>query len=911
MTPSKPDGSAPEHHTIGLSTRIAEWLKDLFFRIVSGRILDWFSAAAMAEGSQKLAKDYIVQADLTDELAAKLRLEFKMRYHHFKSLLQANNSALENMADIEKALSDTRPFSMAFVKQKVIGTSVDVYRMIRCLEEISPGKYGPLATRFEEIQQTIDCELKSKRAPGNGQLVMPLSGLDHQSEAQIGSKMANLAEIHNRLDIPVPRGFVITAEAYDQFFEANGLPVEIDKILQVTDIEDLSSLEEGSDKIQQLIMASPLPEIIETQINSAYAAVFSEAKDLKVVMRSSAAFEDYPGMSFAGQYCSQLNIDKSGLIKAYKCVIASKYSPQAIVYRFTRGLRDEDIPMCVGCMEMVDTTSGGVIYTRNPLDPEQQSMSIDASWGLPKTVVEGESDCDYFEVSRETPYAVTFQRIASKKVTPTQDYRAIDPSLNPDQISQLAALALRIEQHFKEPQDIEWGIDPNGRIVVFQSRPLSEGAQHSQRLQASTCEQSQFTLVVERGTTVSAGTCVGKVYRIESKSDLLEMPPGSIAVFKQPLPRWATALSKSVGIIAETGGYAGHLANVSREQNLPALFGIQNATSLLENGDLVTLDADCREIHKGRIDAILTRKPPRQNLMAGSPVYEALAKASRLIVPLHLLDPESSDFRASQVKTLHDITRFIHEKSMVEMFDFGKTHHFSERSGKQLYYKVPMHWWILNLDDGFTHEIQGRFVTLDQIASQPMLALWDGMVAFPWEGPPPIDGRGFLSVMLQSTSNTALTIGGKSRFVDKNYFMITKNFCNLASKLGFHFTTVEALIDEESEENYICFRYKGGAADYKRRIGRVKFLAEILENYRFFTEIRQDTLTARIESDDEEFIKERLRILGYLIIHTRQIDMIMLNPSTVNYYKEKFASDISSLIKAEEQATPLTAANDL
>lgn len=839
-----------------------------------------------------------------------LRAAFKARYHQFKLLLNANNKALEIMAEMEEALRGTWPFGMSFVRSRSTSVSTNVFQIVRHLNELSEGKYNALYKRFKKIQTQINPFIYAKIAVKEGPLVVPLRDVDRDMADQAGSKIANLGEIRNRIRLRVPDGFVITAQAYHTFVEQNELQAEIDKRIQATNVDRIDKLYELSAGIQQLIIGSSLPENLEKGILENYSLLKGDAeKGPAVAMRSSALGEDIEGTSFAGQYRSELNVSEENIIQSYKEIVASKYGVSAMSYRFNRGIRDEDVPMCVGCICMVDAVAGGVVYSRDPMRIREGLIVINSVWGLPKSVVDGSTNPDFLLVSRGDPLKIVQKEIGVKeqkfvcysdegicRLDMNDEERHL-PSLSDEKAIELARVAVKLEKYYGIPQDIEWAIEKDGSITILQCRPLQKTEiQQKFGYQEKTGKQGTDSLILQGGMTASPGTASGPVYVVKKDMDTLRFPEGAVLVTSQALPIWATLLNRAVAVVTEQGSIAGHLGNVAREFGVPAVFGLKGAIEKLEKGKVITIDADFPAVYEGRVEGLLKETETPKNLMEGSPVFEALKGASRFIVPLNLLDPTAPEFRPEKCRSFHDITRFCHEKAVEEMFRFGKDHHFLERSSKQLQCEVPMQWWVLNLDDGFYEEVEGKYVHLENICSIPMLALWEGITSVPWAGPPPVDGKGFMSVMFQATTNTALVPGMRSQYADRNYFMISKNYCSLTSRLGFHFSTVETLVSERSNENYISFQYKGGAADYERKRKRIFFVKEILERYGFRVDVKEDSLIARLEDYEKDFMKSRLKILGYLTMHTRQLDMIMANDSKVRYYRSKVHKDIQDMV---------------
>ncbi|MDO9070290.1 MAG: PEP/pyruvate-binding domain-containing protein, partial [Deltaproteobacteria bacterium] len=248
-----------------------------------------------------------------------LRAVFKARYHAFKLLLAANNTALQLMTDMEAALRSRHSFGMTFIRSHATATCVNVFNIIKYLNELTGNRYRGLETVFTAIERQIDAILKQRQAPTIAALVLPLTEVRQEMADGVGSKMANLGEITGELpEIAVPPGFAITAAAYERFLSHNQLTDEINRRLQSMEEVEISDLYRKSAEIQTLIMGADLPPELAEAISRAYADLARGVGGaVKVALRSSAIGEDAADTSFAGQYHSELNVSEGNLHAVY------------------------------------------------------------------------------------------------------------------------------------------------------------------------------------------------------------------------------------------------------------------------------------------------------------------------------------------------------------------------------------------------------------------------------------------------------------------------------------------------------------------------------------------------------------------------------------------------------------------
>ncbi len=833
---------------------------------------------------------------------------FVQRFKAFRQVLKSNNEVLMTMADMQEKASGDFVFDRAYVQSSYQALSDGVKRIIDNLNILGDDKYKGLIIPFQKTDEAIRKQLTARAAIPKTDFVLGLKELGKETVASAGGKLAHMAELANVLGLPVPPGFVVTTYAYQTFARHNQIQDVLNERTSKLDIRDYDELTSAGHEMQQLVKNGQIPQKIERAILDAYSALCQEAgeKNLRVSVRSSALHEDMMA-SFAGQYETALNVPGEDLLTQYKNILASQFTPRALFYYKDKGFHVEEMAMAVGVVAMVQARAGGIMYTRDPGNPQENAVLINAVWGLGAYAVGGVVPTNNYRVFVDGAKKITIEEMGRQEVmliggaeddteeVPVPKELRGKPCLSDEQIYELASYARKVEAYFGQPQDMEWTMDQKGRLYLLQSRPLRVASPGALADEKRPVALKGYKILLDKGTIACRGVGAGPVHVVNREEDLADFPDGGVLVVRHTYPEFAVALQKASALVSDIGTILGHLATVAREHGVPAIFNTDNATKVLRNGMHVTVDAIYANIYEGVVEELLMKKKTDDTFKA-SPVLKQLREILQMITPLNLTDPRSPNFTPAGCKTLHDITRFVHEVSLHTMFDLSRISRFADRSTKQLVYKVPMQWWILDLEDGVKEGVTGKKVRYEEIVSIPMRALWEGMTAVPWEGPPPVDTKGFLSVMLTASTDPSVVHSVRKGFAEKNYIIISKHFCNMSSRLGFHFSTTEAYVSDNPDENYISFIFKGGAADGERRVRRVRLIEKLLQQFDFRIEVKEDSLFARLQGYDQDYVNERLKILGHIIMHTRQLDMGMSSVARANWYYEDILKGIRSFV---------------
>ncbi|MEW6186675.1 MAG: PEP/pyruvate-binding domain-containing protein, partial [Thermodesulfobacteriota bacterium] len=765
----------------------------------------------------------------------RLALLFRYKYSSFKMLLDSNAQFLKVITDIEEILRGRQIFGISFVKDQADRAVFHVLRMIKNLDDLSNHRYGALFPVLEGIKEKIQIELGHKKSLPLTDLTLRYDQCNKEMVDGVGGKSANLGEIRSRLGIPIPEGFAVTTLAFETFLGSNNLFENINARKMEIDPYDPDSIRRASEDIQERILSARVPLEVEEGLKGAFRRMVermgrsgSSETTPGIAMRSSAVGEDSE-LSFAGQYLSVLNVTADRLVETYRQVAASLYTPRAMAYRLNKGIRDEDIAMGVACLQMIDSVASGVIYTHHPLNPLEDQITITAVWGLGPYAVEGRITPDSYTVAKDGFFTNLVTAISHKPVQLVNDPQGgvgevpvplenqDIPCLSPEQVSRLAEYALRLEGHFQGPQDIEWALDQKGNLMILQARPLQVRSPETGSRPIPLIPD--YPLLIEEGAVAFPGIGSGPAVHIRSEEDLIRFPEGGVLVARHSSPQYVMVMKRARAIVTDMGSATGHMASLAREFGVPTILDAKEATALIPEGEEITVDAYSGRVYQGRVEPLLAFQKTVQSPMTDTPVYQTLRRVADWIVPLHLLDPKAPSFAPEHCRTLHDIGRLVHERSYTEMFQLSDLVSGKEGFAFKLEARIPLDLHVIDLGEGLltskAEEVLKK-VRVEHVASLPFKALLRGMTHEAFQNPQvrPVSLGGFLSVMREQM--LAPPQAGNERFGERSYAIISDNYLNFSSRVGYHYSVLDAYCGSETNMNYITFSFKGGAADDTR-----------------------------------------------------------------------------------------------
>ncbi len=451
----------------------------------------------------------------------------------------------------------------------------------------------------------------------------------------VGGKNASLGEMIQELKsegVNVPYGFALTADSYWYLLDSSGIREKIADVLANLDTHDINDLKEKTKKARELIFNAEMPKDLYDEIKEAYEklSAYYKEENSDVAVRSSATAEDLPDASFAGQQDTYLNVrGVDNLVYYVKKCYASIFTDRATSYRHDKNFDHFKVGLSVGVQKMArsDLAASGVMFSIDTESGFEQTVVINASYGLGENVVAGKVNPDEFMVFKPTfkegYKAIIKKRLGSKlnkavydekggiKEVETTKEERLRFSLTDDEILQLADWAIKIENHYSQrngrytPMDIEWAKGgKTNQLFVVQARP--ETVQSRKNLSVlETYKLKEKSNVIVEGIAVGSKIASGIVNVIDDPEDMDRFKEGEILVTDMTDPDWEPIMKKASAIITNRGGRTCHAAIISRELGVPAIVGCGDATEKLKTGDEITIscaEGEVGYVYGGKLD---------------------------------------------------------------------------------------------------------------------------------------------------------------------------------------------------------------------------------------------------------------------------------------------------------------------
>jgi pyruvate,water dikinase len=427
---------------------------------------------------------------------------------------------------------------------------------------------------------------------------------------EAGAKGANLGELVAAF-LAVPPGFVLMRSAYLAAMHAGAVDLEIAALHReaLTEVDNSARVAELCHRMQKLVNEAGVGATVRDQLLESYRKL---GPDCVVAVRSSATGEDGSDASFAGMNQTVTNVSgEDALVEAVKRCWASLFTPRVITYRASRGLT-ADPAMAVVVQQMIPSEKAGVAFTADPSTGERGNLVIEAALGLGEVVVSGKVQPDTYVVDKKTLDVIDVKvGHQAFKIERGTEGRDVIVELQPAQaearvlginwVRRVAELAIEAELHFGCPQDVEWAI-ADGKAWLVQARPITT-------LNTTGSDDSEAGVLL-RGLSAAPGSASGRVRILATPDEGNRLLNNEILVVPTSDPDWLPAIRRAAALVTETGGMTCHAAIVAREFRVPCVVGARDATTILRDGQTVTVDGS-----RGRVKPGIPR--PEVRIMTG------------------------------------------------------------------------------------------------------------------------------------------------------------------------------------------------------------------------------------------------------------------------------------------------------
>ncbi len=483
----------------------------------------------------------------------------------------------------------------------------------------------------------------------------------------VGGKSSSLGELTSSTKVPVPYGYATTAAGYRHFMKATGMDVKIKELLKgLTDVEDPVQLRNVTAAIRKAICDVDMPADLADAIRKSYIQLGEKVGQAEpfVAVRSSATAEDLPDASFAGQQDTYLNVKGADMViqKVKECY-ASTFTDRATYYRTKKGFDHLQVALSAAVQMMVFSKAAGVMFTVDLVTGDDQSITIEGSWGLGEYVVQGTVTPDNFKVSKKD-FAIQSKMINSKPVMlvrkPDGDCEEQNvpddlmqtPAITDEQVKELAKYAVAIEKHYGCYMDMEWGVDErDDKVYILQARPETVWSKRNKNKNAQQESEASPAMttdrkVVVKGLPASPGKIAGKAHVILDPAQIEEFKDGEILVTTMTAPDWVPAMKKAKAIVTDAGGMTCHASIVSRELGIPCIVGTKSrsveATTTIVDGMEITVDATNGIVYEGIVADIVKTKPAA-TAAGGAPVAVESYPVTGTKIYMNLGDPDLAE----------------------------------------------------------------------------------------------------------------------------------------------------------------------------------------------------------------------------------------------------------------------------